>query len=455
MENSTANNSDTVHRINDNDKEIIIVATAHVSKKSRDEVRMVIDTEKPDSVCVELDQKRYKTILDKDPYSSMDIVKVIKEGKTIIVLVNLLLSSFQRKIAKNMDVQPGAEMIQGIKSAEEHSANIVLADRDIQITFKRIWRKANLWEKLKLLSQILGSFILSGDDIKEEEIEKLKTADILDGAINLLWKSFPLIKEVLLDERDRFIAHNIRNAQGKKIVAVLGAAHVPGVMNYLTNRYPLLPDAFPKKTFDRRIAGNLTDDNEKKFLRSFYIEETSPRQDGALYYTLRSGIDRDSTESIFDILYNRIPKAGAFGTVFAIFIPVVLLAWIIYGFFNNTGVENLLSYILGTGCGAALGSLVSLAHPLTVLVGFIAAPITVMHPLLGVGWFTGLSEALLKKPKVSDLENLNVDIKTIKGLYKNRFSRILLVVIVSSLGTNVGIFFGIPFFSKIVLPALF
>lgn len=454
MDNIQENNCDTIHHVNYDNKEIIIIATAHVSKKSQEDVKRVIESEKPDSVCIELDKSRFKTITEKSDFSSMDIVKVIKEKKAIVVLVNLLLASFQRKIAKNMDVEPGCEMIQAINSAKEINANIILADRDIQVTFKRIWRKSNFIQKFKLLSQILGTFLLSADNIKEDEIEKMKTSDSLDGAINMMWKSFPLIKEVLLDERDRFLANKIRCAQGQKIVAVLGAAHVPGVKRYLNKEISFVPQTIEARNFSRHISDKSVTNQEKSLLNTIYTQENRKQTKNSKLYTLKNNVELESENRILDILFNKIPKPGISGTIVAIIIPAILLIWIIYGFFNNSGVENLLSYILGTGCGAALGSLVASAHPITVLVGFIAAPITVMHPLLGVGWFTGLSEALLKKPKVSDLQNLSEDIKTLKGFYKNRFSRILLVIIVSSLGTNLGIFLGIPLFNKIVVPFL-
>lgn len=438
------NDPATIKRISYNNKEIIIIATAHVSKESKEEVKRVIEEEQPNSVCIELDENRYKSIIDKEKHSNMDIVQVIKEGKTMLVLANLFLSSFQRKIAAKMDIQPGAEMIQGIDSANEAGAEIVLADRDIQTTFKRIWRKSTLGEKFKLLYQILGSLLTSESELETEDIEKMKSSDMLDSALSVMGETFPLIKEVLIDERDICLANNIKNAPGDKVVAVLGAGHVPGVVRWITKEPYSIPQEIDSNLYEKKITRKMIP-SDKEYLNDYYKKE----DEDSTNYTLEKELNHEEDDKLLDIMYKKLPKPGLTGKIIGWAVPVLIVAWIVSGFFYGRGIENFLSYVLGTGIGAALGAVISLAHPLTILIGIVGAPITVLHPILGIGMFTGLSEAFFRKPRVSDLENIGKDIQSVKGFFKNRFTHILLVVLFSSIGTMLGIFVGIPLFTSI------
>jgi pheromone shutdown-related protein TraB len=219
---------ENITRIHLNGKEIILIGTAHVSKQSAEQVKEVIEREKPDAVCVELDEQRYKSITDGNKWKEMDIFKVIKEKKATLLLMNLLISSFQKRIAKQFGIKPGQEMIQGIESAKEVGADLVLADRNIQITFARIWHGVGLWGKAKLLLQIIFS-IFNNESVSEEELEKLKSKDMLNAMLADFTASFPRLKVPLIDERDQYLAQKIKEAPGQKIVAVLGAAHIPGI----------------------------------------------------------------------------------------------------------------------------------------------------------------------------------------------------------------------------------
>ncbi|MFP4199735.1 MAG: TraB/GumN family protein, partial [Halanaerobium sp.] len=219
---------DNIQRLEFDGKEIILIPTAHISKKSAEQVKEVIETEEPDSVCVELDQQRYESIDNEDKWSEMNIFQVIKEKKSLLLLVNLIISSFQSRMAEKLGINAGEEMRQGIKSAKEIGAELVLADRNIQITFKRVWRGLGLWEKMKLIFQII-SMLFVDEEITEEEMDQLKSGDALNIMLEEMGKSFPGIKKYLLDERDQYLANKIKNAPGDKIIAVLGAAHVPGV----------------------------------------------------------------------------------------------------------------------------------------------------------------------------------------------------------------------------------
>ena len=221
-------NSQTVHRLDYDDKQVILVGTAHVSRESAQQVRQVIQEEQPDTVCVELCQSRYQSIRQKERWQETDIVKIIKEKKTFLLLSNLMLASFQKRIAKKLDIKPGQEMIAAVETAEEVGAEIHLADRDIRTTLSRTWRALGLWSKIKLFFQLILS-LGEVEEITEEDIEKMKQQDVLETLLAEVGKSLPVLKTILIDERDQYLAQKIRTAPGKKIVAVVGAGHIPGI----------------------------------------------------------------------------------------------------------------------------------------------------------------------------------------------------------------------------------
>lgn len=231
---STQSDKEMVKRLTRDGKEYIIIGTAHVSRESAELVERVIEDETPDTVCVELCQARYQSMMDSDSWRNMDIVKVIREKKSFLLLANLLLASFQKKVADKFDIRPGEEMIRAVAKANEVEADLVLADRNVQTTLSRAWRSMGFFKKVSLLFQMVLS-VGSADDIEEEEIEKLKNQDMLESVLEDVGKSHPALREILIDERDRYLAHKIRNAQGEKIVAVVGAGHLPGIMRYFDN----------------------------------------------------------------------------------------------------------------------------------------------------------------------------------------------------------------------------
>ena len=368
--------------INVNDKEIHLVGTAHVSKISQEEVKEIINSIHPDTVCIELDEQRYKTLQDPERFKNQDISKTIRNGQSGFLMVNIILSAFQRRMAKKLDTKSGSEMIQSISSAKEIDADIELIDRDIQTTFSRIWRKHGFFQKIKLIFMIIAS-VFDDEDISEEDLQNLKESDALDAALAEVAKGFPIIKEVLVDERDKVLAYNIRNCKGSKVVVVLGAAHIPGVLRNI----------------------------EKDYEISEYLE---------------------------------IPRKKVSSRIVGWIIPAIIVSLIIASFLNvNTnGTSQILIWILYNGTLSAIGVALALGHPLSILVAFLAAPITSLNPLLAAGWFAGLTEAYLRKPKVKDFETLGSDTNTIRGFYKNRVTRILLVVILANLFSTIGTLLG-------------
>ncbi len=362
------------------EKEIILIATAHVSRESAMLVKQVIEDERPDSVCIELDEDRYSNIQNPKAWENTDIVKVIKTKRVGFLLANLALSSYQKKIAKKLEVPVGGEMIQGIESAKEIGANLVLADRKIQTTFLRIWRKLRIWEKAKLIISFLFSFD-DNTEISDKDLQELLQTDMLESVLIDMRKQFPKIGEILICERDQYLANKIKNAPGKKIVAVLGGAHVPGVKNEI------------------------------------YREQDMKN-------------------------ISAVPSNSRFSKIIGWMIPVTVIALLTYTFFVNiqTGLNQLSAWVLWTGVLAALFTALSLGHPLSIATSFIAAPFTTINPVLACGWFTGLVEASIKKPTVQDINNIPEDIFSFKGILKNRFLRIILVVFMSNLGASIGTF---------------
>lgn len=374
------------------DKEIILVGTAHVSKESSRLVSEVIESEKPDTVCVELCESRLQSIRQKDRWQNMDIVKVIKEKKAFLLLSNLMLASFQKRIAEKLEVRAGEEMIKAVETAESLNARIITADRDIRVTLLRAWRIMGLWSRAKIMFQLILSVVGGLDEISAEEVEKMKQADILETLLTDVGKAFPVLRNVLIDERDRYLSHKIKNAPGKKIVAVVGAGHVPGIRKYLDS--------------DTDIRA---------------LEE--------------------------------IPPPGKLAGILKWLFPAAILLLIILGFFRGgtgAGKEMIVLWVLAHGILAGIGSIAAMAHPLTVLSSVMVSPLTSLHPLIAASWISGLVEALLRQPKVRDFENLSDDVTSVKGFWKNKVTRILLVMVFTDMGSAAGTYIALPLMVRVM-----
>jgi pheromone shutdown-related protein TraB len=371
-----------ITRIFLNDKEYILIGTAHVSKHSAEQVKEVIEAEQPDSVCVELDEQRYQSVTQGSKWKDTDIFKVVKEGKSTLLLMNLAISSFQKRMANQFGIQAGQEMIQGIESAKDVGAELVLADRNIQITFSRIWSNIGLWGKAMLLSQVIAS-IFSKESISEEELEKMKNEDMIGTILHEFTVTFPRLKVPLIDERDQYLAQKIKDAPGKKIVAVLGAAHVPGIKEEIKKEQDLARlNALPTKSKAPKIIGWL--------------------------------------------------------------IPLFIIAIIAYTFYSNpdAALDQTISWVLWHASFSALGTAIAFGHPLAILTAFIAAPITALDPITAAGWFAGIVQAYFRRPNVKDFENLSDDVLSVKGFWHNKVTRVLLVVVLANLGSSIGTFIG-------------
>ena len=224
--------SQTQRIVECNGRKITLIGTAHVSKESVEEVKETIKTINPDCVAVELDEKRADSIQNSEKYKELDIVQVLKRGEGFLLIANLILASFQRKMGQNVGVKPGDEMLAAIEVAKELNIPTALVDRPIQITLRRAWAKNGFMGRIKLLSTLIAS-AFSKEEVSAEEIEKLKKQSEMDSMMTELAEYMPVIKEVLIDERDKYLATNIWNSQGNNVVAVLGAGHLPGVEAHL------------------------------------------------------------------------------------------------------------------------------------------------------------------------------------------------------------------------------
>ena len=381
--------NDSYIKVDYEDKELYLVKTAHVSKNSVADVKEVINSVNPDAICIELDEDRMNSITKQDNWRNTDIVSIIKEKKVGFLMVNLILASFQRRMAANLNTNSGGEMMAAIDMAKELNKPLVLADRKIKTTFSRIWNNLGFWEKAKLLTSIIMS-IFDDEELTEEDLNNLKQADMLDAALAEVGKEFPMVKRILVDERDMYLAEKIRKAPGKKIVAVVGAAHANGIVKHLNEDIDL------------------------------------------------------------DALNDLTKKKSYVGTIVKWGIPLLIIGVIIYTLLTNldAGFDQIKSWIIWNGTLTAIGTSICLAHPLTILVAFLAAPFTSLNPLLAAGWFAGLMEAHMRKPKVKDFEDMARDTMTIKGFWKNRVTRILLVVILANVFSSLAtIISGLDIFS--------
>lgn len=388
----------TVERIALGEREFILVGTAHVSRESVEEVGRVIREEKPDRVCVEIDEGRFRSMRDNAAWERLDVAKVIKEGKGFLLIANLVLSSFQRRLGEGLGVKPGDEMKRAVEIAEEDGIPYSFCDREVATTLKRAWTRCGFWSKSKLMATLLSS-ALSTEKLEEAQIESLKNKNELEGMMNELADYLPKVKETLIDERDRYLATRIFQSEGRKAVAVIGAGHLGGV----------------KRRLEELAAGSLSAD--------------------------LSELDSVPPPSIF---------AKAAGWL----IPALIVALVVLGFFRagaDVSFSMLLRWALLNGSLAALGSTIAFAHPATILVSFFGAPIATINPFVGVGLFAGVAEATLRRPRVADVENLSDDITNLRGFYGNRITRALLVFFLSSMGGMIGNFISIPYLTALVV----
>ncbi len=384
--------SDSLHRLTfSNGDEVVLIGTAHVSSGSVELVQETIEKENPDRICIELDNSRMKSKSEGSSWKDMDIRKVIRDGKGFFLLANTALASFQKRMGNQTGITPGDEILKAASIAKEKNIPLSLCDREIQTTFKRAWAKSSIWNKCKLLATLISA-AFSNETLTEEELEELKKQDTLESMMNEIAKELPTVKEVLIDERDRYLATSVYQAEGKKKVVVIGAGHTNGII----------------KTLGKLESGEIgTDINE----------------------------------------INSIPKAKPWGKIASYIIPSLIILLVILGIVNtgwDQGIRMFLYWMAACALSTGIFSILALAHPLNILLSAVTAPFFALNPVLGIGMLAGVLEATFRKPKVRDFEGINDDATSLKGWYKNRILHALLVFLLSSIGSMIGTFIAFP-----------
>jgi len=378
-------------KINDN---IILIGTAHISEESVNEVRQAIETHKPDIVAVELCQRRYDTITKKDKWENTPVTALIKSNNSYFMLAQTFLSSIQRKLGEEYGVEPGSEMIAAMQEAEKHNIKVALVDRDITVTLKRAWRKMGVREKFRVVWEFLKAMLgYDEEELKELDLKELMKQDVISQMMEEFSKIAPSAATVLIHERDQYIAQKIFDESKKgKVVAVVGAGHINGIKQYLAKQ-------------ELNVNLQELDQIPKKRMNLVKVVEVA--------------------------------------------IPVIffsVIGWIIY----STGIDPwnkikdiFLVWFLVHGILSGVGVAIARGHPLSILTAFMAAPFTSLEPFFAPGWFAGLVEAKLRKPVVKDFQDLS-KIESMRGFFKNKVIRLLMVVALANLGSIIGTIIALP-----------
>jgi pheromone shutdown-related protein TraB len=374
-----------VHVVEHGDKTILLVGTAHISQESVLLVKKVIEQEHPDCVCLELDDKRYQALTQKKRWESLDLKTIIKDKQLSTLLVSLLMASYQKRLGGKLGVTPGAELLMAAQTAKGLQIPLSLCDRDVRITLRRAWKSTSFFKKGYLLASLLAS-LFDKTELSEDKLKELKQKDVLTEMMEEMGEALPDLKRVLIDERDLYLVEKIKSSPGKKIVAVVGAGHVAGML--------------------------------KKF-------------------------DTDNKDKIAEVTV--IPTVSRGYKIVGWTIPLLIIGSLgVIGVQKGASVagDNILFWILANGIPASIGALLALAHPLTTLSAFASAPITSLTPVIGAGYVTAFIQVLTCPPVVKEFETAGEDIGSFTGWWKNRLLRVFLVFILTGLGSAVGTWIG-------------
>jgi len=374
-----------------------IIGTAHVSQDSVDEVKDAIYEHQPDVVAIELDRGRYTRLKQQmmgiEQDDTISVTKIIKENKVALFFTSTLLSYFQSKIGADVDVAPGSEMIGAIEASEDLGIPIALIDRDVNVTLQRALNKMGFIEKAKFLFGLLASVFGFGDE-EDVDIEDLKNPENIDELMEMFKDEAPSVHEVLVHERDAYLAGSIMRIPQDHVIAVVGAGHKPGIEKYLDN-----PETLP----------NLRD---------------------------------------LEIIDDK--KGIPWLKIFLAMIPILFVVIFFLAYFSGINIAwNIYDFIVISMIMGFVGSILSGSKLISAIVGGLVAPLTIIHPLLAAGWFSGLCEAKFRKVRQSDIKNL-AHIESFRDLWNNNIFRILLVVIGTNLGVSIATLVILP--SKVFIP---
>lgn len=375
-----------------------LLGTAHVSKASVDAVHAAIASNQYDAIAVELDAQRLKALTEPGALAELDLVKVIRERKVAPFAANLALAAYQRRLAEQMGVEPGAELKAAALEARARGLPLQLIDRDVGVTFRRILRGLGWWDRMKLVSGV-GAGLLSRDEVSEEDIERLKEGDVLESSFGEFAKRTPSLFATLIDERDQYMAARLRQRDdgAKRVLAVVGAGHLKGMAGFLSTGTEAPADVTAR------------------------LSTVKARRNFPWFTTL-----------LLVLIFGGIAWGYAHGGV-------------------QLGQALLLQWVAWT-CGlTALGALLAGAKPLAILIGTVVAPFKPFRPGLPSGMFSALVDLRARKPAYPDFLALRDDTQTLRGWYRNRVTRVLLVFILTNLGTVAGEWIaGVRIFGKLV-----
>ena len=367
--------------------EYTLLGTAHVSRASVAAVRHLIETNDFDAIAVELCETRFRSIRDREAWRRLDLWQVIREGKAGMVAANLALSAYQRRLAEQFGIEPGAEMKAAADLAEQRGRPLWLIDREISVTLKRAYRSVGFWDRMGIVSGLIASLFERGE-VAEADIEKLKEGDMLQSAFTEFAEQSEGLYRSLIDERDAYMSASLREESAKRsvrrVLVVVGAGHLAGIEREL---------AAQRDAPDATLTG----------LKSVPPPSRWPRWIGL---------------GILALIIGAIAYSFTRGTGFG---AVALRDWIIF-----------------TGCGAALGAALGGGHPLSVLTAFVVAPLKPFRPLVPSGALSAGAEMWLRRPRVADFEALRDDVLDWRGWWRNRVSRTLLVFMLTNFGMMIG-----------------
>lgn len=391
MNSGAQNTVDQVTAIDVEGSQIDLLGTAHLSQISRDSVIVLIKSGVYDAVMVELCDRRYQAMVEPGAIAETDLWQLIKQKKAMGVLATLALGAYQQRLAEQLDIEAGAEFKAAVRLAKEENLSLVLIDRDIGTSLKRLSRKMPWWKRFFVLSALFAGLI-TRQRITKEEVEALKHGDALERLLDESEPGGHQVKEILVDERDQYmaakIADYVRERSPQRALVVIGMGHLAGMIKILRHGI-----AHPQKKMMELV---------------------------------------------------QVPPAGVLPKVLPWVVVIAILAGFAIGFRHSAelGVMLIFYWVIINGGLAAAGALLAGAHFLTVMAAFVAAPLTSINPAIGAGMVTAFVELLLRKPKVTDFETLRRDIRRVSGWRKNRVTRALLVFFLSTIGSAVGTYFG-------------
>ena len=387
------------------DSKVTLLGTAHVSRKSADTVAQLIESGNYDAVAIELCESRHNTLKDPDSLAKMDLFKVVREGKAPMVMASLALGAFQQRLADQFGIEPGAEMRVAMQKTDELEIPLHLIDREVGTTLKRVYRAVPWWQRMSIFSGLIASAI-TREEIEEKDIERLKEGDMLESTFQEFAQQNPSLYVPLIDERDEvmaaYIFKTLQTEKPNNLLAIVGAGHLQGIQNFLNKLQQEKPSS---AQLEARLAE-----------------------------------------------LNLAPPKSRLWTVLPWLIVAIILSGFALGFSRGSdlGWELVRDWILINGGLSALGALLAIAHPLTVISAFVAAPLTSLNPTIGAGMVTGAIEAMLRRPQVEDFSKLKHDTTHWTGWWKNRVSKVLLVFFFCTLGSAIGTYVaGFRIFDKL------